>query len=612
MCGIAGIVGSNSGKIAVEQLIARIGHRGPDGKGVWKNNDVALGHVRLSIIDLSDNAAQPMEDPASGNVLVFNGEIYNYIELKKQLSGKYSFRTGSDTEVVLACYSVYGEKFLTMLRGMFALALYDRSKNKVLFARDRMGIKPFYYRQNNGCLMFASEIKALVNCGESEEIEEARLWEFIANLQLDCDHRTFFKGVYQLSPASYTWCAADGSMESPVNFWNFPSLGSRKFDNGTVEELKQQFSETVALHLRSDVPVGSFLSGGLDSTSVACFALKEMHQSQLHTFSGVLPYFHPENSLIEGVVKGDRRIVPHQFLLDGKGFFDDIPRVIYHHDEPILDGSMYAHFKLCQLASAEGIKVLLSGSGGDELFGGYSSYVYAHLAKQIRRGNLARIVSQIKLLHGTTGLSYQNLLAKGLQDCMPFALRRKLKNKKLRTQYPFVDTDHEVRQYYFEHADPYYANLINNFRSWTTPPYLHYEDRNSMAFGVEIRVPFYDHRLIEFVLQFEDSSIIQGSSKSVMRTAFKGLVPDPVLTQKGKYGFPSPIDHALKNDAKGRELFFDLYASTPFLKKKETEAFGKAFYEGKVKVDAFWRTLSYILWYQLYFKEGWKQFNPIK
>lgn len=609
MCGIAGIAGRRHSTVSVESLSSRIAHRGPDGHGVWKNEAFALAHVRLSIIDLSDSANQPMEDPLTGNILIFNGEIYNYIELRQQLGGRYDFRTQSDTEVILACYRVYGEDFLQKLRGMFTIALYDHKRGQLLLARDRVGIKPLYYRPGVDHLLFASEIKALVNWDQPEQIQEEKLFEFLASRQLDCDTRTLFKNVFQLPAASYTWCDKEGKLGEIRRYWTFPALGTRKFDADASAELNSYFNQSLQLHLRSDVPVGSFLSGGLDSTSVACYALKNMERDELHAFSAVLPYFHPENSLIDDVLATDNRLIPHKFSLDGQGFFEDIFRVIYHHDEPVLDGSMYAHFKLCEMASQAGIKVLLSGSGGDELFGGYFSYVYAHLAKRMKKLDVGPLMAQVRELSRNTGLSAQNLLMKALQDCTPFAFRRYMKNRLLHRNFSFIDTDVNVKQYYFEDNDPYYANLVNNFQSWTVPPYLHYEDRNSMAFGVEVRVPFYDHHLIEFMLQFDDNSIIRGSSKSIMREAFKGVVPDKVLQQKGKYGFPSPIDHALKHDEKARELFHDLLAATPFLKKAETEKMAQRFYNGEEKVDVFFRTLSYIIWYQVYFRNGWKAFS---
>jgi len=606
MCGIAGIIGEAGNKLHVVDLLKTIKHRGPDGEGVWVDGTVQLGHVRLSIIDLSTGANQPMIDGENGNVLIFNGEIYNYIELRKKIGSRYHFTTDSDTEVILAAYAVYGEDFLKELRGMFAFALYDRKRNEVLIARDRIGIKPFYYRQWQDSFLFASEMKALLHLDNTEEeINQRKVFEFIANRQLDTDDETFFSEIRQLPPASFAWISPSGKMGAISEYWNIPELGSRKWNRDSTEEFLQLFNDTIKLHLRSDVPVGCFVSGGLDSSSVACFAEKQM-QNPLYTYSGVLPYYHSENSLIKDVTESGRNIVPTYFPLDGKNFFDDLPKLIYHHDEPILDGSMYSHYKLCELAARDGLKVLLSGAGGDELFGGYESHLYSHLGQLLKGFRLAAYAKGLKDISRNSMHPFKQLLVKSIFENVPLGIRRYLKNRKLKNKAPFLDISPKVPHFYHGHSNLYYANWLNNYRNWTVPPYLHYEDRNSMAFGVEIRVPFYDHFLIEYIAQFDTAEIISGQSKSLMRRSFKGIVPDTILNQKDKFGFPSPIDHALQNDAKGKELFFDNYKQIPYLKTRETEQLATSFYNGTGDLTLYFRTLSYILWYKGY-KEGYKK-----
>jgi len=600
MCGIAGIIGGNTSLI--QPMLESIRHRGPDGLHYWQEPAIAFGHARLSIIDLSSNADQPMKDTASGNMLVFNGEIYNYLEIKAAIGNRYDFKNDSDSEVILAAYVVYGIEFLHMLRGMFAFALYDKQQNKTLVVRDRFGIKPFYYRQDNEGFYFASEIKALLR--QQESINSFKVYEFLANCQLDTNEETFFEGVLQLHPAHYAWVDAAGKMSEQVMYWDFPSPGKKKFDANAAEEFVSLFSQTINLHLRSDVPVGTFLSGGIDSTSVTCFAAAQIERPELHTFSGILPYYHPENALIEGVLQGNSKLKPHKFPLDGKDFFKDMPSVIYHHDEPVMDGSMYAHYKLCQLANENKIKVLLSGSGGDELFGGYASYIHAHHATLLKGLKIVSYLKDVKKFSKMGTYSASHLLIKSMYETIPQSLRTIIKNRSLQKKIKHVLQEEKVPHYYHQHRNPYFANLVNNYRSWTAPPFLHYEDRNSMAFGVETRVPFFDHVLIEFVLQFATEEIITGRTKSVMRNAFRGKVPDEVLDQKGKYGFPSPIDHALRTDERGRELFYSHVKETPFLEEKETLALADNFYNNNGDVSIYWRTLSYVLWYQIFFKKN--------
>ncbi|MDQ2719755.1 MAG: asparagine synthase (glutamine-hydrolyzing) [Bacteroidota bacterium] len=602
MCGIAGIIGTDKVNIQVEDILQKIRYRGPDGLFYWKNEMIAFGHARLKIIDLTANANQPMVDNSTGNVIIFNGEIYNYLEIKKEIGAKYDFRTDSDTEVILAAYKVYGIAFFTKLRGMFAFALYDKALDKILLARDRLGIKPLYYRKVDQSFVFASEIKAIINLGkETESLNEIKVYEFLANRQLDTNHETFFKNVNQLPPAHYLWVNIDGSAENTISFWNYPELGTRQFDEKAKQEFLEIFNETIAIHLRSDVEVGSFLSGGIDSSSVTCFALRNIHQPYLHTFSGILPYHHPENALIDDVLSISKRLIPHKFQLDGASFFEDVEDVIYHHDEPILDGSMYSHYKLCKIAGQNGIKVLLSGSGGDELFGGYSSYINAHHSNLLSNLKIKKYLTDVKKVANNSSHSYSDLVIKSLFESLPFSTRRNFKNRQIQRKNKHLEIHPFIEHYYYEDENRYYANLLNNYKSWTVPPFLHYEDRNSMAFGIEIRVPFYDHQLMDFIFQFSPDQVISGSSKSILRNSFNGIVPEKVLSQKGKYGFPSPLDHVLATDKRGKELFFDLYRNAPFLKQKETEKLGIDFYNGKGDLRIFWRTLSYVLWYSIFF-----------
>ncbi|MEO6707248.1 MAG: asparagine synthase (glutamine-hydrolyzing) [Ginsengibacter sp.] len=604
MCGIAGIIGENKNEIKIETILTRIKHRGPDGLFYWHKENFSLAHARLSVIDLSTNANQPMLDPATGNVIIFNGEIYNYRELKKNIGNRYAFKTESDTEVILAAYAVYGIKFLQHLRGMFALAIYDHSKNKVLCARDRFGIKPFYYRHINNTFVFASEIKAIINLGKGREtVNSLKAYEFMADMQLDTNEETFFEGVLQIQPAHYAWVGQDGVLEDFTRYWDYPLQGENKFDGKAQSGLVELFDETIAFHLRSDVPVGSFLSGGLDSSSVSCFAMQNMKQEKLHTFSGVLPYYHPENILIDDVLAMGDRWVPHKFPLDGNNFFNDIRDVIYHHDEPILDGSMYSHYKLCKLASEIGVKVLLSGSGGDELFGGYTAHINSYQASMLSTFRFQKYLKDLKRVVANSNHTYKNLILKSVSECLPFYVRRILKNRQIKNKSSYLQIHPDIRHFHYEHADPYYANWLNYYKSWSVPPFLHYEDRNSMAFGIETRVPFYDHKLMEYVAGFAPDQLIDGSSKSLIRKSFKGRVPATVLDQKGKFGFPSPIDHALKSDEKGKELFFDLYRNTPLLHAKETEQLGIDFYNGKADLSTFWRVLSYMIWYDIFFTQ---------
>jgi asparagine synthase (glutamine-hydrolysing) len=252
-------------------------------------------------------------------------------------------------------------------------------------------------------------------------------------------------------------------------------------------------------------------------------------------------------------------------------------------------------------------RVLFTGVGADELFGGYVSMVHAQHARLLYQGRFGKYCKDlIKFRQARESNTYSHLFLRSAYECLPVGLRRFAKNVQLHLKYQHIEISPNVSHYYFSHPDPFMANLLNNYRSWTAPPFLHYEDRNSMKFGVEVRVPFFDHKLIEYILQFNTDDVISGSSKSIMRKSFRGIVPDKILDQKGKYGFPSPLDHILKTNKEGKEIFFDLCKKTPLLIPSKTEKMGLDFYNGIGDLSSYWRTLSYMIWYQLYFE------SPVK
>jgi len=600
MCGIACIAGKNKFHL-FDGMLNTIKHRGPDGSNKWQNTDFALGHARLSIIDLSQAANQPMVDDF-GNVLIFNGEIYNYLELRKQLSNNYVFKTDSDSEVILAAYQILKERCVEILRGMFSFIIYDNQTNKLFVARDRFGIKPLYYRKYVGAIAFSSEIKSLVNQqNESKTLNEEKAYEFIVHRRLDTDTNTLFNEVKQLKQGCYIWVDSDGNTTDEKSYWTFPKLGEKKITSNTFEDIYQKLDETVALHLRSDVPVGSFLSGGVDSSVISAISLQHVSPQNWHTFSAILPYYQQENALIEDFHNFYPRIKRHDFQLNGSAFFDDIEKIIFHHDEPILDGSMYAHYKLCEIAARNKIKVVLSGSGGDELFSGYKSYIDAGLAQKLKSLDVSGYFKMINKLSHTSQYSKASLIQKSIWELLPFEFRKKIKERQATSLSSIVNKEYKIELYPFRNKDPFQANLLNNFYSWTVPPYLHYEDRNCMAHGVEVRVPFLDHKLIEFVLQFDYTSFLNGNTKSVLRNSVKYILPEKIVNQKGKFGFPSPIDHALQKDKKGKEMFYDTIKNVDFINQKEAIKLANNFYDTGENLILYWRTLSFSIWHNLFF-----------
>lgn len=605
MCGIACAVGKNNLHL-LPTMLARIKHRGPDGLHLKYTENFGFGHARLSIIDLSNAASQPMVDE-SDNIIIFNGEIYNYIELKKQLSNNYQFKTDSDTEVILAAYQKWGAKCVEYLRGMFTIILHDKKLDKLFIARDRFGIKPLYIRTTTNGILFSSEIKSLVHHYEfSDTLNETKAAEFLIHRRLDTNTETFIKEIKQLKQGCYVWVNNKGEMSQEFSYWKFPALGTKDINSSTFQNIYEKLNDTVNIHLRSDVPVGSFLSGGVDSSVLTAMSLQNVENKNWHTFSAILPYYHAENALIKDFHLHYPNIHQHNYNLSGDGFFDDIEKIIYHHDEPILDGSMYAHYQLCKIASEAGVKVIFSGSGGDELFAGYKSYVDAGLAQKLKSLHLFDYCKMVNELSVTTVNAKSSLIKKSIWELLPASIKSTIKENKTANDAKIVSKKYQFNFFPYNDPNPYQANLLNNYYSWTVPPYLHYEDRNCMAHGVEVRVPFLDHELIEFVLQYKFDNFLKGNTKSILRESVRNILPKSIVDQKGKFGFPSPIDHALKNDKRGKEMFFDYIKNISFINQEEAENLANKFYNkgsNENTLTLFWRTLSFSIWYYQFFKK---------
>ena len=614
MCGIAGIVGAPAQDERLSIMIRRMSHRGPDGRGTWRDDKVALGHLRLKIIDVSDNAAQPMIDPTSGNVLIFNGEIYNYLELKQQLGSKYRFRTSSDTETILAAYAEWGPECTSHLRGMFAFALWDAQRQRMFLARDRFGIKPLYYREAPGCFVFASEIKALHRLpGLSEGVNALKVMEFICARQLDTTAETMFQEIHQIPPSHYAWVGRDGRRSNFLRYWEVPRIGNKTFMREDRGSIREKLMETVSLHLRSDVSVGAFVSGGLDSSSLACIAGELLGRGKLHTFSSVLAQKTEENALIPHV-QGKVGGIDHAIQLDGDSFLEDLPEVIYHHDEPLADGSMYAHFELCKLARHYGVPVLLSGNGGDEVFGGYATHIYAHLGSLLKSGAMGSLRKAVKRLASNRTESASSLWLRALHEALPISFRRFHKHLQFQKFVKHVDLGVSVRElpFYFSDAkDPFTANYVNNLCHWTVPPFLHYEDRNAMAFGVEVRVPMLDHKLVEHMAEYSPAALVGGMTKWTLRESMRGIVPAPILDQRGKYGFAAPLDVFLhRRPRETLDRYESLIRNVPFFDRRKAVEIAQNYYRAGLAStpdgSIFWRTFSIAIWYERFFVQRWQ------
>jgi asparagine synthase (glutamine-hydrolysing) len=522
-------------------MVATQRHRGPDGEGVFSGDGVALGHCRLSIIDLSDAGHQPMSDRSGRFWITFNGEIYNYIELRNELSRSgYRFRGHSDTEVLLNSYLHWGEQCVTRLRGMFAFAIWDEQARVLFAARDRLGIKPFHYICTEDWLAFASEIKALVPLlsqpRPSRKLAEAYLaWNLL-------DHEpaeTMIEGICRL-PAAHTLSFGDEISGLKLKrYWSVSFCNDLETPPGQraakVTEFRDLFQETVSLHLRSDVPVGSALSGGLDSSSIVCVVQKELHRrghwrdAWQHVFSACFNESSlDERPYIREVVKATG-CTAHFTFPSGNRLRQELERWLWHQEEPVGGTAPYAHFCVARLASEHQIKVLLDGQGADEQLAGYRKFILTYLQQllQARRcvkaaREAAAFVSPaiLRTCDFTAGRRYLFKSSPQENDLFPDGI-----------EYPKgLGIGNSL-------GDRLEADVLR----FSLPLLLRYEDRNTMAFGIESRVPFVDHVLVEYVATLAaDMRLSGGWTKRILREALRDVLPEGVRRRKTKLGFSTP------------------------------------------------------------------------
>ncbi|MEJ7820756.1 MAG: asparagine synthase (glutamine-hydrolyzing) [Chitinophagaceae bacterium] len=533
MCGIAGIF-KPINKVQIDDLrimSKKIAHRGPDGEGFWINEpgNVGFAHRRLSIIDLSENASQPMHY-LDRYTIIFNGEIYNYIELKDELIKKgYAFSSSSDTEVLMALYAEYHTECLSKIDGMFAFALFDNVEKTLFLARDRFGEKPLFYTIQNGSFYFASEMKALFALGFSRVISTDRMFNFLEyGIVYDDINKdsTFYEKIHQVPPASFL-LLKEGKIIKEKKYWGLDNIqidNTIKFDDA-VEKYRFLLKESVNRRLRSDVSVGSSLSGGLDSTAIVLIINSQKQTSQVQkTFSARFANFEmDEGKFMEFAIKHGKGIAPEFVWPTADELLNDLENLIYHQEEPFVSGSMYAQYKVMQLAKDKGITVLLDGQGADEQLGGYIRYYHHYLSSMLTKQPALFFQEKTAFNQINKGLASRYRIPRRL----PFWL---LKSRILNKPYRY---DPDVRSILKEDT------LLNSLN-----PLLRYGDRNSMAFSREVRLPFLSHELVEFTFSLPTSFLLnKGWTKFILRKAVEDIIPSEIAWRKDKIGYQPPQDN---------------------------------------------------------------------
>ncbi len=580
MCGIAGILnlegkyydGLDRHLNVMNELQI---HRGPDGKGTWshKNKHIGLAHRRLSIIDLS-TGDQPMKD-RYGNILVFNGEIYNYIELKQELS-EYSFQTSSDTEVILAAYQKWGEDCVDHFEGMFAFALWDESKQKLFCARDRFGIKPFYYYKKNKLFYFASEAKALLPFLDEAKTNLDSLKDYLT-FQLILDGKTLFEDIYELLPA-HKMVLTNGQVNIR-KYWDVDySLDYDHTPKYFYEKIQELMYDSVNKHVRSDVPVGAYLSGGIDSSIVASLASKLTNYKEFQAFTGKfsISEVYDESKYARALAR-ERGINLHEIDLNSNDFINSIEDIIYHLDYPIAGPGSFPQYHVSKLAS-ENLKVVLGGQGGDEIFGGYTRYLIAYFEQCIKgaidgtlnNGNY--VVTYESIIPNLSALkNYKPLLKEFWREGLFEDLDKRyfrLINRSLTfsdeikwDELGYYSSYETFRKIFYQNnikRESYFDNMTNFDFKTLLPALLQIEDRVSMAHGLESRVPFLNHKIVEFAAKIPaDIKFKNGTLKRTLIKSMKKELPDEILNRKNKMGFPVPLNEWLNNGL--RSFAYDIF-----------------------------------------------------
>ena len=560
-------------------MTAAMRHRGPDGHATWESADhrTGFGHARLAIIDLT-TGDQPMAD-SGGCVITYNGEIYNYVELREEIGG--AFQTGSDTEVILRAYQRWGEHCVEHLRGMFAFAIWDPRRDSLFIARDRFGIKPLYYASTATGFYVASEVKALLPFTGGAATDVEGLHDYLS-FQFCLGDKTMFAGIRQLRPATCGWVTRAGQLNTRQYWEVHYDLDWSHDEAWFVREVQAALDDSIRVHLRSDVEVGAYLSGGVDSSLMAALARDLAPTARLQAFHGRFaegPAF--DESRYARALADEKRLVLHEIEITETDFVAALPQVVYHLDYPVAGPGSLPQFMVSREV-AKHIKVVLGGQGGDEIFGGYARYLIAYWEQCIKgaldgtmnSGNFVvtyqSIIPNLQTLRGYKPL-IQEFWAGGIfedRDRRYYRLINRANTfgdiinwRMFRTPSSFD----EFRQIFWGTnvgKESYFDSMTHFDFKTLLPALLHVEDRMSMAHGVESRVPFLDHRLVELAATIPANIKFQnGELKRLLRVAFAGRLPAAIHERKDKMGFPVPLQPWIAKGGLVREFILDTFRS---------------------------------------------------
>lgn len=650
MCGIAGIISlsrsSEELPLLLKTMSDTIRHRGPDDEGFLlvegeqitciSGNDtqksvieshiayrpvkhiddckgsfsLGLAHRRLSIIDLSPAGHQPLSYKER-YWITFNGEIYNYLELKAELlKVGYEFRTATDTEVILAAYDAWGTDCFSRFNGMWSLLIFDSRDKKVIASRDRQGVKPFYYYIENEYFCFASEQKAIVSLPfVRKKINSSEVFDFFILNRFENDSTGFFENIVELKPGHFFTLELSSGRSATTKYFSDPSLKNINIsDADAIEAIREKFMQSVKLRLRSDVKVGSCLSGGIDSSAIVGAMRKLLPEGDIHVFTAAFPGLNIDESGYAKTMSDHVKATQHTVTPNEQELIKDLEDLIYCQDIPIWSTSTYAQFRVMKLVAENNIKVILDGQGGDELFAGYHTYYFSYWKELLRKGKLRQLMKEVNNVQGSTGLFLRSFIKDQLIPALPAGIRMATLMK-LYPEFNYLNPDliqenlARLNHDKGSHSD-LNQDLYREFHGNRLKGYLKCEDRCAMWFSVESRVPFADdHQLSDFAFSLpSDLKIRNGVNKYVLRESIKDLVPELIVNRKDKMGYVTPNNRWIKDIRKDiRDVFgpgLDPYINREKLLKDYDKLFSPS---GSVDTGRVFKFISFAVWLNRFF-----------
>lgn len=596
----------------IERMNQALKHRGPDDQSRYMDELVTLGHRRLSIIDLSPAGRQPKCNEDESVWIVFNGEIYNFQEIRSALEkAGHRFSSNTDTEVIIHAYEEWGESCVERFNGMWAFAIYDKNNDKLFLSRDRFGVKPLYFCRTERGLIFSSEIKGILEHPVVRAAHDKTVYDFLVLGFSDHQPQTFFQGIERLMPGeNMVYSFSSGDLERVK--WYDPNekvkrikksekLSEKISEKSAAERIRGLFIDSVRYRLISDVPVGSCLSGGIDSSSIVHAMRSISKKKEIKTFSMVFPGKKLDESTYINEVVAGTGVEPHSITPTSEDLQADLLDLIKTQEEPFVSLSIYGQYKVMELAHKNGMKVLLDGQGSDEIFAGYFIYYKYYLFESLLHFQMDEVrktakrmknrLSDMLLFPAMTLLSYLGLSQGFLRNLWLSRQKHLAGVEKIELANPLTDRGFDLNR-----------ALRSDLTRYSIPQLLRYEDKNSMRWSIETRVPFLDYRLVEYAMSLPSGcKIRKGTTKYILRKALRGLVPERILNRSDKIGFAAPDEDWLRSPeyASLMETLMksEKFRARKYWKSEEADRMRQEHLSGeKNHEEALWRIMSVELW----------------